>query len=516
MGNKNEKTEESPGAHHRFFSVSNLHHYFVNDWPQIVLVAVIVTTIHHHTHWLHQIDRYAYVVIGHLSSLASSSRDSQEAFMPVVVAIDGETHKREYLERSPLNRCVLLSHLKEIYDSAPSLVVIDLDLSPALTAKPSESGGDDHGWGDIAKCEKALGEMIKEQTKAIPTVLAGPFEEREVTAKGWVREMENAGVRFGNAKLPFEYGVVLTYYSHPAALAQVARTSYCAHAADKRCRDFSAGNAQSAPKNHLDPSLPLEATKAMLNFQLSSSLAPKAINDGISTHNLRDKVVFLGATYGGDDRFLTPLDEKYGVELHAIAFASTFEQVIEHEKLHYNLFKFGVDLLWGLIFGYVIAWCWYRYFTFRLDISSPTNQLLAPWLIFRLLGLVVLGMFFFSYLSLLILERYGVWASPIPIAVGMLFESFVSGSVAQAIRVGRDLTRERSATRGEAEILEPGAGSGSECLLVDSRSLCESLRRFAYLDFKCLWRQDRQAASLLALRRAIWFCIVVSPILLHS
>ncbi|MGH8763395.1 MAG: CHASE2 domain-containing protein [Nitrosospira sp.] len=504
MGNKNEKTEESPSAHQRFFSLSNLHHYIVNDWPQIVLVAAIVTTIHHHTHWLHQIDRYAYVIIGHLSSLASSSRDSQQVFMPVVVAIDDETHKREYLERSPLNRCVLLSHLKEIYDSTPSLVVIDLDLSPALTAKPRESGGDDHGWGDIAKCEKALKEMIKEQTKTIPTILAGPFGEREVTAKGWVCEMENAGVRFGNARLPLEYGVVLSYYSHPAALAQVARASYCASVRDKRCE-----SARSAPKSHSDSPPSFEEHKPMLNFQQSSSLAPQAINDGISPHKLHGKVVFLGATYGGDDLFLTPMDEKYGVELHAIAFASTFEQVIEHEKYYYNVFKLIVDLAWGLIFGYVIAWCWHRYFTFRLDISSPTNQLLAPWLIFRLLGLVMLGMFIFSWLSLLILERFGVWASPIPIAAGMLFESFVSGSVAQAIRVGRDLTRERSAARGEAEMhMEPDAGTGSDCLLTDSRSPCESFKRFVYLDFKCLWRQDWQAAFLLVLRRFTWLCIV--------
>ncbi|SCY31696.1 sensor domain CHASE2-containing protein [Nitrosospira sp. Nl5] len=496
MGYKNEKTEESPDAHHRFFSFSNLHHYIVNDWPQIVLVAAIVTTIHYHTHWLHQIDRYAYVVIGHLSSLASSPRDS----LAVVVAIDGETHKREYLERSPLNRCVLLSHLKEIYDSSPSIVVIDLDLSPAL--KPPESGGDDHGWGDIAKCEKALEEMIQAQTKAIPTILAGPFEEREVTARGWAGEMENAGVRFGNAKLPLEYGVVLTYYSHPTALAQVARASYCAHAADKRC-----GNALPGI------SRPFEEHKPMLNFQPSSSLAPKAISDGISTHQLGGKVVFLGATYGGDDRFLTPMDEKYGVELHALAFASTFERVIEHEKDYYNVSKLIVDLGWGLMFGYVIAWCWHRYFTFRLNISSPTNQLLAPWLIFRLLGLVVLGMLIFSYLSLLILENFGVWASPIPIAVGMLFESFVSGSVAQAIRVGRDLTRERSAARGEAEIqLEPGAGTGSDCLLVDSRSLCESFKRFVYLDFKCLWRRNKPAVYLLASRRLIWLILVLLSI----
>jgi CHASE2 domain-containing sensor protein len=502
MGYKNEKTEESPGAHRRFFSFSNLHHYIVNDWPQIVLVAAIVTTIHHHTHWLHQIDRYAYVVIGHLSSLASSPRDSQA----VVVAIDSETHKRDYLERSPLNRCVLLSHLKEIYDSSPRLVVIDLDLSPAL--KPPESGGDDHGWGNIAKCEEALKETIQARTKEIPTVLVTPFGEREVTAKEWVGEMKKAGVRFGNAKLPLEYGVVLTYYSHPAALAQVARASYCAHAPDTRC-----GNIRSVSDNHPDSPPPFEEHKSMLNFQLSSSLAPKAIYDGISTHNLRGRVVFLGATYGGDDLFLTPLDEKYGVELHAIAFASTFKQIIEHEKLYYNVPKLMVDLAWGLIFGYVIAWCWHRYFTFRLDISSPTNQLLAPWLIFRLLGLVVLGMLIFSYLSLLILENFGVWASPIPIAVGMLFESFVSGSVAQAIRVGRDLTRERSAARGEAEIqLEPGAGTGSDCLLMDSRSLCESLWRFFYLDFKCLWRRNRPAVYLLGSRRFIWLILVLVSI----
>ena len=39
-----------------------------------------------------------------------------------------------------------------------------------------------------------------------------------------------------------------------------------------------------------------------------------------------------------------------------------------------------------------------------------------------------------TFVSLFLLARFGIWASPIPMAVGMLVESFVSGSVAQGIR----------------------------------------------------------------------------------
>lgn len=53
MDCKNGKMEESPGDHHRFFSFPISATILSTTGPQIVLVAAIVTTIHHHTHWSH-------------------------------------------------------------------------------------------------------------------------------------------------------------------------------------------------------------------------------------------------------------------------------------------------------------------------------------------------------------------------------------------------------------------------------------------------------------------------------
>ena len=226
------------------------------------------------------------------------------------------------------------------------------------------------------------------------------------------------------------------------------------------------------------------------------------------------KVVFFGALYGEDDLHLTSVDELYGVNLHALAFVSAFNKVNELDTFWGYILTFCVDVLLAFIFGIVIAKYWHGYYRLRLDSMSAINQQLAPAYVIALSAGVLVGILFLFGVSLHLLSGQGIWASPVPIAVGMLFESFVSGSVTRAIQ----LTNRQSQSVPAGEI-----------------SLWQSIQNFAYRDWSRLWngkieseavillgrerlawsgmvwngKREPGAAIILGLRRVVWLGIVV-------
>lgn len=498
MQDTGNQTKQTPDGHPAGFWHHTWHH-IVDKWPETVLVAAVVTIMHlHPSHfgWFKAIDRYAYVVIGNLSTLLGPvQNNSLKASLPVVVVgIDSETHKSEYLERSPLNRCVIRDHLSKIYDLEPKLVIVDLDLSPgpkpgteAQPSKPHKHSPSkkDYGWGDEITCQRELNDFIKERTReGAKIVIAAPFgDEWSDDQKEWVCEMERANVRFGSAKLPVEYGVVLSHYTDPRTLAQTAKAllndiEYI----PEKCGD---GN----------PFQPSEANSALLNFKAYQPvpLAIELANWNEEKGKPHGDVVFFGAMYGEEDRHLTPVDELYGVNLHAVAFVSAFYKVNEHDTFWGHIQSFCLDVLFAFIFGIVIAKCWHRYFILRLDSTSATKQQFAPVYVIALLAGVLMGILLLLWISLYFLSEHGIWTSPVPIAIGMLFESFVSGSVAQAIRVERESTDRQSRSAPVEEI-----------------SLWQSVRNFTYLDCWRLWdgKKESEAVILLGLGRPAWLGIV--------
>ena len=76
--------------------------------------------------------------------------------------------------------------------------------------------------------------------------------------------------------------------------------------------------------------------------------------------------------------------------------------------------------------------------TSSLRLSNDSAQeLYAPFYVLLLaVGVCVIAVAL-TFVSWILLVRCGIWASPIPMAVGMLLESFVSGSVAQGIEVAK-------------------------------------------------------------------------------
>ena len=379
-------------------------------------------------------------------------------------------------------------------------------------------------WEITKNCQEKLKTLILENSRNTNTILLAPFRNgwNEELGK-WVHDLKGSGVYFASGELPIEYGIVLSYYDKPGTLARTAEALWKGEIPFDECNAEPCSNICGQERSCVlvnSPS-PLDLSKPkqkVLNFQASY----RVVNEGIEIAELLEaadkvadtcgKVVFFGARWGEDDLFLTPIDEMYGVDLHAMALITAFNKVIEHESRFYNMLKFLVDIVFGLIFGMIIASCWHHYFKLRLDVSSVSNQLWAPyWIVLLLMG--VFGwMIALTMVSLYLLGGIGIWASPVPIAIGMLFESFVSGSVAQAIQVGNE-------SGGKPKMLHAGVGEGqssirvdgraSDCLSIEDRNIYHSVQRFVYLDIQCLLHdRQKKAAFLLGVRRLIWFGLV--------
>jgi hypothetical protein len=143
------------------------------------------------------------------------------------------------------------------------------------------------------------------------------------------------------------------------------------------------------------------------------------------------RIVFFGAGYGQEDTYLTPVGTLYGVEVHAAAFWSG-----EQSSLRTWLSPVAavlVEIGFAFVFGFIIARCWRRYFAWRLEAGSAHEQLAAIWIAIMLCGLLV-AIAIASFVSFGLLRWGGLWLSPIPVAVGMLIEGCMLGSVEAAIR----------------------------------------------------------------------------------
>ena len=480
-----------------------VRHYLLTEWPSAVLVAALVFILHHHSDWLKAVDGYAFLGIGRqafVNHLATSKR-------AVVVEIDQGSFEKRYQERSPLSRCRLHEDLKLIYNAKPDLVAIDIDISPSV-------------WGDKlldeAKCQEDLNAMIEtEKTNSnTTTVIMEPFPvsdhapELKAAKKEWVKRMELAKVRFGDAKVPVNYGLVIKQYAGIKWFATQARAV-----------TFPPSGQSQAPKHflHIDPRRYAELYVQKLGDlrepkNLAEDLSTLLTNTkqaGISEHPYR--VVFFGGAYGKDDIFETPLGQLYGVEIQAATYLS--EGLKEH--LQFDLLG---DIVIAIVFGIVIAVCWERYFAWRISNDAGDRQRAPIWILCLIVSVFVLTLVITDG-SLFILMKWGVWLSPVPIAIGMLIDSFVSGTVEQAVSTMQSQKRDWILEL-EHDVPLPTDSRVTQFLAKardkqrsDPKNLMESLYRMLGGDiYKLLHRGQYYAATLLSIWTFVWMGAVGSAI----
>ncbi|MGZ8272707.1 MAG: hypothetical protein ACXWUM_02245, partial [Burkholderiaceae bacterium] len=300
---------------------------------------------------------------------------------------------------------------------------------------------------------------------------------------------ERPAVTFGHPRLPVKYGLVIKQYCHPDSLAGAAYTLAAMRI------DTPQSNVRCTEPEYIDPrkylsgviTVPLSApppTSKALQERLEDRLEADSARGAIGVH-----AVFFGAAFGQADTFVTPLGELYGVEIHAAGFLSFLDPV----RPVTHLTELLIDIFYGFFFGFLIAHYWSTYFALRLSHDSD-ERLRAPFRLVRLGVIIAVATVGLTFLSWWLLARHGLWLSPIPMALGMLIESFVSGSVTQGIR--------------EADALK---GQGRPPRV----SFREGARKFFGGDIFLLARKGKKlSAALLGLRLGIWTAIVGGALVL--
>src|SRR6266446_558611 len=133
-------------------------------WRSAIFVVAVVTIAHHQVGLFNAVDWYAFLFFGNLVTVPLPT-SSPEVF---VMSIDQEAYESDYSARSPLNRCQLCYDLEKLYEVRPKLLVIDLDLSPALWLMRPDSTDPKQ-----AQCQRDLYSLIKKY--GAKTVLMSPF-----------------------------------------------------------------------------------------------------------------------------------------------------------------------------------------------------------------------------------------------------------------------------------------------------------------------------------------------------
>lgn len=472
--------------------------YVAKEWPVALLVAALVAILHHKFVWLDAIDGNAFAVISNLGFADVADREdplnAKREAIALIAEIDDDVHESRHLGRSPLNRCELYKDLRQIYLVKPDLVVVDIDLSPArwiamTDPRPIKSRPDDDEFNGVGTppaeaeaedrdglvCQQRLYREIRNPGggPAIPTVLVTPFalspediamldegakqEESEWSSTyrdfdpikklkyRWMRWMEKeSGVRFGYGELPSNYGIIIKQYADPRSLAAVAcamattlpkRDGLCTEvkeAADKRAEEFGARTTE----RKLIDARQYKAGMRLVSLKHPPGKLP-ALNDAMKqvsggTH-IPYRAVFFGGAYGDGDTHLTPIGDLFGVEIHAAAYLSLLDVVPPVVIVLKNLVMFVVDIAIALGFGIVISWFWIRFYKLHRSPEANRKQRAPLQMVWLLLSVIVLTTLV-SWVSLWLLALTGLWFSPMPIAIGMLFESFVTGGVAEAMR----------------------------------------------------------------------------------
>lgn len=397
-------------------------------WRATVFVAACVTIAHLQFNGFDAVDSYAFLVLGnrvsHAMRAAATETTRPDADSVVVVRIDEQAFRTRFRERSPLNRCALSSQLAAIYKAEPEILIIDLDLSPAVV--------------DAGNCQAHLHAALKRWARSIRTVVMEPFHSFDPTVTAsradWRKQREDDGVRFGDAALPVNYGMVLHYYTG-------GRTLYAAARRHDRDPQPIADDASPPSLDHQRIDVRAYMTKlvpVLASWTDTPEDGPARDDDLTGTllalwdKPLKDKVVFFGAGFGQEDTYLTPVGKLYGVEVHAAAFWSSDPARTPSLRLRHAS-ALVIEVVIAFMFGIIIAWCWEQYFAWRCRRGSMEEQLAWIWLPLMLASLLV-AITLWLVIAAALLSSLGVWLSPIPLAAGMLIESYMTGPVDAALR----------------------------------------------------------------------------------
>jgi hypothetical protein len=349
-----------------------------------------------------------------------------------------------------------------------------------------------------ARCQQQLEGVLENQENHGRIITIAPITPTEGRTKGqpWDNPKDFPNVEFGDPELNVRFGMVHDYEFPPAGYVGSSRVPFAELIARRLCAEtdlaYKAPRSLTArgldwlakpppiarvldwlaAKTGWQPPVPLDRCNDVPRPQRPQSNHPsereddrKFVKRAISffeTRHLHEggrplpfgdscvtgvnqeagqecdiRFVVFGGSYGVEDRYLTALGKRSGVQVHAAVAAQ-----LRADTWHGWGFL-GDIALGGLVFGPFVHWAWRRYFLQRAQATRSRAAWGHPNLAYRWLLLLGLGLltfvFLLTYASAGLYAYWGIWVSPVPMALGMLAEAVVSGSVHVANHVIRDV-----------------------------------------------------------------------------
>lgn len=387
----------------------------------------------------------------------------QRGKMPVVFTVNQTLYEDQFLQTSPLDRSKLARIIQVLSTQkpAPSMLVIDLDLSPM--AGSQGGAGQDHQ----KTLDDALKALVSNGTRL---VLTTPFRVKSPElVEGKVRWMLDMCSQKSNplAALPpvvfalsgalTNMGQVLQYDTNLPTLGMAAgHANNKASSAFKICDALMAPagtekwrdtllssaysdeamaaifeNSEHAPNKHTKPKLlPFNPTYLQLVMATTAPLAaldklPAALNG--KPYSIAGKTVFLGGSFDRADQFDTPLavGKVPGVLIHALVFASEVGSVKPWAPI--QEFALDIPIGFGCALLFQALWSWHRRIRAMAHEHGGVGRYLgskASWLvILAVLMLLLVGS------SLLVVHCFypkGYWINPGPVMIGVAAKFLLS------------------------------------------------------------------------------------------
>jgi len=422
-----------------------LRRHFGEAFLPALCVASIVTVLNHHTAVFDPLNAVVFAEVMSRVSYEGLFKDQPfKGGSATVISIDQDSYSNAYGEQAPLNRCQLKHDLAAIYAAQPAVLVIDIDLSPARWLRNAPLPGKEEKCDASssfvqlnascqAQCERDLYTALKAR-RPTKTILMLPLgvediqEGRQSEQFGkWFSEMEQAGLQFGDPSIVETFGIVLHMRREPASFA----TLVCNTMKDRP----QGGRCVADEKLGRDPWINAHTyfsnIKSLTTAQLTDKAQPVA-------DIMRGKAVFFGRESRQDDQYLTPVGTVNGVEIHAASFLTLTNPVLED-----HLRTFAEEVFIAILFGALIDFCWRRYFHARFS-SDARLRLAAPAYVFGLACAYVVLVALAWVVSWYRLGHKGIWASPIELAVGMLIEAWIRGTIKGAVHASFAFTHDES------------------------------------------------------------------------
>lgn len=418
--------------HHRL--AHHLHHAVHHFLVALVLASVVL--IFEYQGMLNWLDSVSLRAVGTLHTSANDAAGLDAKDAPVPLLIGDDYFEGAFRQESPLDRRELTRLIGRILQERPSVLAVDLDLSPGPAGSPGNAGQDELD---------AL--LIRySQAENLPIVLTAPFPvvgDALFAAKhAWLAKMCAAGIRVGYPHIVLSQGLVMRYAYRQPSLGLVASAATRDATSPRNGGDLCPAVLAGPDKTiFLSKAFAAESTLGADDLRGQRPINPDYLRHGVALqrvisggdlesvmNGLQGRPVFLGSQFDSRDEFLTPYGPLKGVVVHAATFYS--ERRPTHAVTH------GVavllDLVFGVAAGFLFGAVWQRTNAVA-GMLDAEGLSLRRWLIARgwlmaSFGLLVLWLFMLFHASAWLLT-HDLWNNPGPMIVGVFVKTLLASRV---------------------------------------------------------------------------------------